>query len=54
MMQRVPIDKGATPPIMQPTERINQTDTVVSSTPSPSVPTDSAQKQDSVRSQLER
>ncbi len=54
MMQRVPIDKGATPPVMQPIERTNHTDTVASSTPSPSVPTDSAQKQDSVRSQLER
>ena len=51
---RVPIDKGATPPVMQPIERTNHTDTVASSTPSPSVPTDSAQKQDSVRSQLER
>lgn len=54
MMQRVPIDKGATPLVMQPIERTNHTDTVASSTPSPSVPTDSAQKQDSVRSQLER
>ena len=42
MMQRVPVDKGATVPLMQPVTQTNQTDATVNGTPSPTTSTDSA------------